>query len=272
MQNFSASPREMFVSFWRNRQLINASVRREVLGRYRGSYLGIMWSFFNPILMLVIYTLVFSVILKFRWVSNSDSKTEFALVLFIGLILFNLFSECINRAPTLIIFNVNYVKKVVFPLEILPFVSLIVALFHCLISFLVWFLAYTIFFGAPQSTIMYFPLVITPLLALILGLSWVFSSLGVFLRDVTQFIGVVTSMLMFLSPVFYPASAFPEAYRSWIYLNPLTFVMEEMRDILFWGKSPDFLLLGIFYFTSLLVAWLGFFWFQKTRKGFADVL
>jgi lipopolysaccharide transport system permease protein len=272
MQDFSTSPREMVASFWRNRSLINASVRREVLGRYRGSYFGIMWSFFNPVLMLVIYTFVFSVIFKSHWVSNSDSKTEFALVLFIGLILFNLFSECVNRAPALITLNVNYVKKVVFPLEILPYISLIAALFHCLIGFGVWFLAYIIFFGLPHATTFYFPLVISPFLVFILGLSWALASLGVFLRDVTQFIGVVTSMLMFLSPVFYPASSLPEAYRDWLYLNPLAIAMEQMRGVLFWGNSPDFLMLGIFHFTSLVVAWLGFVWFQKTRKGFADVL
>lgn len=272
MQDFSASPREMVACFWRNRGLIEASVQREVLGRYRGSYFGITWSFFNPVLMLVIYTFVFSTIFKSHWVSNSDSKTEYALVLFIGLIIFNLFSECINRAPTLIISNVNYVKKVVFPLEILPYVYLIAALFHCLISFGVWFLAYVILFGTPHVTILYFPFVITPFLVLILGLSWAFASLGVFLRDITQSIGVVISMLMFLSPVFYPASALPEVYRDWLYLNPLTIAMEQMRDVLFWGKAPDLLMLGIFYFVSLVAAWLGFAWFQKTRKGFADVL
>lgn len=272
MQDFSASPREMVASFWRNRSLIRASVEREVLGRYRGSYFGLLWSFFNPLLMLVIYTFVFSVIFKSHWTSSSDSKTEFALVLFIGLIIFNLFSECINRAPNLIVLNVNYVKKVVFPLEIMPYVSLMAALFHSIISFGVWFLAYTIFFGLPQVSIWYFPFVITPFLVLILGLSWALASLGVFLRDVTQFIGVVTSMLMFLSPVFYPASALPEAYRDWLYLNPLTIAMEQMRDVLFWGKAPDLLMLGIFYFVSLVAAWLGFAWFQRTRKGFADVL
>jgi lipopolysaccharide transport system permease protein len=272
MQDFSASPREMVASFWRNRSLINASVRREVLGRYRGSYFGLLWSLFNPLLMLVIYTFVFSMIFVSRWVPNSNSKTEFALVLFIGLIIFNLFSECINRAPTLIISNVNYVKKVVFPLEILPYVSLISASFHCLISFIIWFLAYFILFGAPQPTILYFPLIITPLIVLILGLSWALASLGVYLRDITQFIGIVTSMLMFLSPVFYPASLLPEEYRYLLFINPLAIAMEQMRDVLFWGKTPDLIMLTIFYFISIVIACLGFFWFQKTRKGFADVL
>ncbi len=121
MQQFYASPKEMIASLWRHRELIRASVKREILGRYRGSAMGLLWSFFNPVFMLTVYTFVFSEVFKARWSAGSESKTEFALVLFAGLIVFNLFSECINRAPSLILSNPNYVKKVVFPLEILPF-------------------------------------------------------------------------------------------------------------------------------------------------------
>jgi lipopolysaccharide transport system permease protein len=272
MRQFSASPREMFASLWRNRELIKASARREVLGRYRGSVLGILWSFFNPLFMLAVYTFVFSEVFKARWNAASDSKTEFALVLFAGLIVFNLFSECINRAPGLILSNVNYVKKVVFPLEILPCVALVSALFHGLVSLGVWLLAYVLFYGLPHATVLYLPLVMLPFFLLIMGLSWAFASLGVFLRDVSQFIGVVTTVLMFLSPIFYPVTALPERYRHLLYLNPLTPVIEQTREVLFWGKPPDFLMLGIYWFATAFIAWLGFAWFQKTRKGFADVL
>lgn len=272
MRHFPATPIEMVVSLWRNRGLIQASTKREVLGRYRGSAFGLLWSFFNPLFMLVIYTFVFSVVFKARWNTGSDSKTEFALVLFSGLIVFNLFSECINRAPGIILGNTNYVKKIVFPLEILPVVILLSALFHGLISLGVWLLAYLVFFGLPHATVLYLPLVILPLFLLIMGLSWALSSLGVYLRDVSQFIGVITTVLMFLSPIFYPATALPEGYRHLLYLNPLTFVIEQTRDVLFWGKTPDFLMLGLYWMVTLGIAWMGFAWFQKTRKGFADVL
>ena len=272
MRSFSASPIEMFASLWRNRELIKASVKREVLGRYRGSALGLLWSFFNPIFMLAVYTFVFSEVFKARWNAGSDSKTEFALVLFAGLIVFNLFAECINRAPGAILSNVNYVKKVVFPLEILPVVTLLSVLFHGLISLSVWLLAYLMFFGLPHATVLYLPLVILPLLLLILGLSWALSSLGVYLRDVSQFVVLITMVLMFLSPIFYPTTALPEHYRLLLYLNPLTAVIEQTRDVLFWGKAPDFFVLGIYWVATLGAAWLGFAWFQKTRKGFADVL
>lgn len=272
MQNYPATPREIAASLWRNRSLILVSIKREVLGRYRGSFLGILWSFFNPLFMLAVYTFVFSVIFKARWSSGSDSKTEFALVLFAGMIVFNLFAECISRAPALIVGNQNYVKKVVFPLEVLPWIGLGAALFHGAVSLLVWLIAYGFFFGVPQATVLYLPLIFFPFVLFIMGLSWLLASLGVYLRDVGQFIGLIITMLMFISPIFFPASALPEDYRPLLYINPLTPVVEQTRDVLFWGRAPDFLTLSGYVIVSALIAWLGFAWFQKTRKGFADVL
>ena len=269
---FSTSPYEMVASLWRNRVLVKASVNREVLGRYRGSLMGLLWSFLNPLFMLAVYTFVFGGVFKARWGSNSDSNTEFALVLFAGLVMYNLFSECIIRAPGLILSNVNYVKKVVFPLEILPFVSLLSALFHWLISLGVWLLVYGLFYGVPHASVLYLPLIVLPFVMFIMGLSWALASLGVYLRDVSQIIGVIITALMFMSPIFYPASALPEDYRYLLYLNPLTPVVELTRDVLFWGKTPAFVLLGVYCLASATIAWLGFAWFQKTRKGFADVL
>lgn len=272
MRDFPATPIEMVASLWRNRSLIHASAKREVLIRYRGSTLGLLWSFFNPLLMLVVYTFVFSVVFKSRWNGGSDSKTEFALVLFAGLMVFNLFSECINRAPSLILLNPNYVKKVIFPLETLPFVALLCAAYHVLISLGVWLLAYVILSGMPHATVLLLPVVMLPFALFIMGLSWALASLGVFLRDVSQFVSVLVTTLMFLSPVFYPASALPEAYRHILYLNPLTPVIEMTRDILYWGKLPDFTMLSFYWLATGVIAWLGFAWFQKTRTGFADVL
>lgn len=272
MQHFSLCPKEMIVSLWRHRGLVKALVQREVVGRYRGSFMGMLWSFFNPVLMLTVYTFVFSVVFKARWNVGSDSKTEFALVLFAGLIVFNLFSECVNRAPGLILANVNYVKKVVFPLEILPWVALGSALYHALISLVVWFIAYLILFGVPPLTALLIPVVLLPLLLFIMGVTWLLASLGVYLRDVSLFIGIITTVMLFLSPIFYPISALPEQYRSLLLFNPLTPVIEQTREVLFWGKIPDLTLFSAYLSGAALVAWLGFAWFQKTRKGFADVL
>ncbi len=273
MQQFSLYPQEIVASLWRNRYLIKKSIQREVLGRYRGSVLGVFWSFFHPLFMLAVYTFVFSVVFKARWPSAaSDSKVEFAMVLFAGLMVYAVFAECINRAPGLILANTSYVKKVVYPLEILPWISLGSAVFHLGISFLVWLLAYLVFFGLPSPSILLFPLVLVPLFLLTVGMSWWLASLGVYLRDVAQLVGIITTALMFLSPIFYAISSVPENFRFIMHLNPLTPIIEQARVVLFGRGGVDLLLLLYCYVSSLIIACLGFAWFQKTRKGFADVL
>ena len=261
-------------SLWHNRQLISQMTKREVIGRYKGSTMGLAWSFFNPVFMLVVYTFVFSEIFKSRWggVGGDESKTQFAVLLFVGMIVFSLFSEVLNRAPVLILSNINYVKKIVFPLEILPVIAMGAALFHSLISIAVLLAAFMLFNGFLHWTAIFAPLVFLPLVFLALGLSWMLASLGVFLRDVGQTIGIVTSVLMFLSPVFYPVSAVPERFRPFIMANPLSFIIEQAREVLIWGHTPDWPGLGAYTLAAIAVAWAGYAWFQKTRKGFADVL
>lgn len=265
-------PIELLRTCWCNRMLVYNLVKREVVGRYRGSMMGLLWSFFNPVFMLVVYTFVFSVVFRARWQGGSDSKVEFALVLFTALLVFNLFSEVINKAPGLILNNANYVKKVIFPLEILPLVTFGAAAFHMMISLLVWLLFYMLFFGLPPSTVLLLPLVLLPLILVTLGLSWLLASLGVYLRDVSQIIGVVTMALMFISPIFYPVAALPEQYQTIMHLNPLTYIVEETRNVMIWGKTIAWQPWCLWTGLSAAVAWLGFAWFQKTRRGFADVL
>lgn len=247
--------------------------KREVIGRYRGSVLGLAWSFFNPILMLSVYTFVFSVVFKARWGGGEiESRTEFAVIFFAGMIVHGLFSECANRAPSLVLSNANYVKKVVFPLEILPWVAMGSALFHAMVSVLV-LLAFLLMLNMSLHwTIVFLPVVLVPLMLLTIGIAWFLASIGVYLRDVAQTIGLMTTVMMFLSPIFYPLSALPEHYQGLLMLNPLTFIIEQTRDVLIWGKMPDFRGLGLYAIASSLIVWMGFAWFQKTRRGFADVL
>lgn len=250
-------------------------IKREVIGRYRGSFLGLLWSFINPILMLAVYTFVFSVVFKVRLDQETgvaEDKFAFALSLFAGLILFNLFSECVSRAPGLILANVNYVKKIIFPLEILPWVALGSALFHAGISFLV-LLTFLLIIDHPiHWTMIYLPIIALPFLLLIMGLSWLLASIGVFVRDVGQFIGLILTVLLFMSPIFYPASALPESVRDYLSFNPLTFIIEQARAAILHGQPPDWIGLIVYYLIAMLVAWIGLMWFEKTRKGFADVL
>lgn len=263
----------LIYSFINNRQLIIQMIRREVIGRYRGSTFGLAWSFFNPLIMLIIYTFVFSVVFKSRWGSGEeDSKFEFALILFVGMIVYGLFSESINRAPSLIVNNTNYVKKVVFPLEILPIISLGASLFHCAISFFVLLVALLACNGFIHWTVLWLPLIVFPLLMFVLGLSWFLSSVGVYIKDVAQTISIFTTVLMFLSPIFYPISALPEKFQRLVLINPLSFIIEQSRALLISGHGPNFFYLGVYWLLSFLVMWLGFCWFQKTRKGFSDVL
>lgn len=272
MQTYSTSFFEPIKCAWRHRALIASLVKRDVVGRYQGSVLGIFWSFVNPLFMLAVYTFVFTVIFKSRWAGGTDSKIEFALLLFSGLIVFNLFAECINRASGQIVGNANYVKKVVFPLEILPWVSVGSAIFHAAVSFLVWIITYVIFIGIPHLSILLLPVILLPLILLILGLSWILASLGVYLRDIGQLMVILTTVLMFLSPIFYPASALPESYHGLFMLNPLVPVIEQVRGVMYWGGGVDWVLFSIYLVFASLVAWFGLTWFQKTRTGFADVI
>jgi lipopolysaccharide transport system permease protein len=260
-------------SLWRNRQLILQMTKREVAGRYKGSAMGLAWSFFNPVFMLTVYTFVFSVIFKSRWgVGGEESKTQFAVVLFVGMIVHGLFAEVLNRAPSLILSNVNYVKKVIFPLEILPVIAMGAALFHSLISVGVLLAAFILFNGYLHWTVIFIPLVLLPLVILTTGFAWMLASLGVFLRDVGQTIGIITTVMMFLSPVFYPVTSLPKEFRPWIMANPLTFIIEQVREVLLWGHFPNWTGLALYTLTATALAWAGYAWFQKTRKGFADVL
>jgi len=223
--------------------------------------------------MLVVYTFVFSEIFKSRWPgTEGDNKTQFAVILFVGMIVQGFFSEMLNKAPALILSNVNYVKKVVFPLEILPVISLTASIFHSFISLVVLLIALVIFNGYIHWTIIFIPIIIAPLIIFTLGISWILASLGVFLRDVGQTMGIITTVLAFLSPVFYPVTAVPEKFRVFIMANPLTFIIEQSREIIIWGRIPDWIGLITYITVSLFVAWFGFVFFQKTRKGFADVL
>lgn len=252
--------------------LIVQMTRREVVGRYRGSFMGLFWSFFNPLLMLAIYTFVFGVIFKSRWNSQISGHIEFAIILFAGLNISTMFSECANRAPTLIIENANFVKKVVFPLETLTWSVIGSALFHLFVSTVVLMLASFVVRGYVPWTTVLFPIVVAVFVPFVAGVVWLLASLGVFLRDLKQAIGVVTAALMFLAPILYPMSFIPEQYQWLMYFNPLTVIAMASQDVLIWGRQPAWSVLGLYLAVSCFFAWAAFAWFERSRRGFADVL
>lgn len=266
------NPRSVVRNLWRERELILQLASRDVTSRYKGSYLGLLWSLLNPVLMLTIYTFVFGVLFKARWGLEGEGRLEFALVLFSGLIIFGLFSECANRAPSLIVSAPQYVKKVQFPLQVLPVVSTLSALAHASISLVVLVIGLWLGMGLVHWTIVWLPLVVLPLLLLSVGLGWLLSALGVFLRDISQMTGIATTAMLFLSPIFYPVSRIPEQLRPYYAINPLSVIIEQTRRVLIWGTSPDWLALSIVTVSTGLLALAGFAWFQRTRRGFADVM
>lgn len=269
----SASPFALIRSLVSNRQLLRQLILREVIGRYRGSFLGTAWSFFNPLLMLTVYTFVFTTVMKVRWVGEGPvDKVNFAVLAFVGLAVHGFFSECLNKAPTLIIANVNFVKKVIFPLDALIWVLIGSALFHLAISMLVLLIAQIVLGVGVPWTAALFPLVMFPLILMMTGVSWLLASSGVYLRDISQITGVLSSVMLFLSPVFYPAASLPEWVRPWMELNPLTYIIEDSRRVLIFGQLPRLSHWSLAMVVGLAASMFGYAWFQKTRKGFADVL
>lgn len=258
---------------WKHAYLIKQFTVRDLWSRYKGSYLGILWSFVFPLLMLVIYTFVFSVVFESKWGTNvGESKVDFAIILFAGMIVFGLFSEVVNRAPGIIVSNVNYVKKVVFPLEIFPIVLLSTAFIQFSISCGILLFAILVFKQIIPWTVVFIPLVVFPLCLISLGLAWILSAVGVYLRDIGQILNVGVTALLFLSPIFYPVSAVPEKFRAMFQYNPLSYIVEDFRRVAIWGQMPHWGNWLLWSGIGLIFSMVGFYLFKKLRKGFADVL
>jgi len=265
-------PLSPYLALTRHFALVLQMARREVAGRYRGSFAGLLWSFVNPLLALAIYTFVFGVLFKSRWNAQATNHFQYAMVLFVGLNVNALFSECANRASTLITGNTNLVKRVVFPLETLTWSTLGAGLFHLCMSTLVLLAISPFIMGRIPWTAVFFPVVVACFLPFVAGTVWLLASLGVYLRDLKQVVGLVTMALMFLAPILYPATLVPERYRFALYFNPLTVIAEASQDVLIWGRSPGWWHLAVYALVASFFAWFAFAWFERTRRGFADVV
>jgi len=268
-----AIPFQMASNLYNHRNLIRQFAWRDVVTRYKGSYFGMIWSFVTPLMLLAVFSFVFSVIFKSKWgVSPDEGKFQFAMTMFCGMTVFNIFGECISRAPTLILQYPNYVKKVVFPLEILPVAALGSSLINAALSLAILIPAVLLFSHAWPSTIYLLPLVLIPICALALGFGWFLASMGVFIRDIAQPVSVIVQMLFFISGIFFPPSAIPEEIRSFVQLNPLVGILEDARRTLMWGQYPDWSSLALVTLFSLIVMQLGYLWFMRTKRAFADVI
>lgn len=259
-------------AFGSNRSLVYELTQREILGRYRGASFGMLWSLISPFLMLLVYTLAFGFIMKGRWPGSTGSTTDFALILFAGLTIHGFFAECFTRAPQLIISNTSYVKRVVFPLDILVWSMTFSALFHLAMNMVVLLLLYLCVKGGIHPTAVLLPLVVLPLVILTIGIGWITAALGVYLRDIGQIAGVIAAAMLFLSSAIIPVESVPDSYRIVFELNPLTFIINQVREVVIWGRLPDWAGLGIYTLIACAVAVIGHRMFNKLRVGFSDVL
>ncbi|CAN5371429.1 ABC transporter permease [soil metagenome] len=252
--------------------LTREMTQRDIQGRYRGTSFGLLWSLISPFMMLCVYTLAFGFVMKSRWPGASGDLGEFALILFIGLIVHGFFVECLTRAPSTIVGNVNLVKRIIFPLDLLGWSVVFSALFHFFANSLVFLLlGLLLLHHAPWQALL-LPLVMLPLVFLAVGITWILAALGVFLRDLSQVMGIVSTALLFLSSAVVPVSTLPAEYQWAFRLNPLTFIIDQAREVAFWGRLPDWNGLAIYLVIALAVMYAGYLFFQKARRGFADVL
>ena len=268
----SVGPIDVVRTVYRNRQIVFQMAKRDMIERYRGSMFGFLWSLLNPLFMLVVYTFVFTKVFGAKWPGTGGGSAGFAVNAFAGMVIFSIFAESASRAPTLLVQNANLVKKVVFPLEVLPWVPLVSSIFHALVSYLVLVAFVVAFTGKLHPTAILFPLVIVPVSLLSLGIGWFLCSLGVFFRDASHTVGLLVMAIMFMSPIFYPVSAVPLDLR-WIFeLSPLARSIEDCRAVVIEGRLPDLGEFAINCLIAILVAWAGLAWFTRTKHAFADVL
>jgi len=258
---------------WAHRHLVKNLARRDIIGRYRGSILGLGWSFLQPLFMLLVYIFVFGIVFELKWdVEPRFGDKNFGVILFSGLIVHRLLSECLVRAPAIIINNAQFVKKVVFPLEAFPLMIVSTSVFHFLIGFLLLMIFNVVAHLSFPLTFFLAPVVLAPIVVLALGVSLFLSATGVFVRDIGQLTGVLATVLLFMCPIFYPLDKVPEEYQWLLYLNPLTLVVESFRDVVIFGRAPPWGGLTVYYLIAFLVFYGGYRWFVHTRRAFADVV
>jgi lipopolysaccharide transport system permease protein len=267
------SPVTLATSLYGNRRLIWQFAWRDVAMRYKGSYLGLVWSFVVPLLMLSVYGFVFGALIDTRWPGASgDSKVDFALILFCGLLAFNVFAEVVGRAPTMVTLYPSYVKKVVFPLEILPVAALVTGLVNLCIGFIVLLPIWAIANHTFSSTIWMLPIALAPLCLLTVGIAWFLAALGVFVRDVAHPVTVIVQMLLFASGVFFAVALLPATAQKILLLNPLVTILENVRRTALWGEPIHWRPWALAMVLGVVLMQLGYAWFMRSRKAFADVI
>lgn len=256
----------------RERALLRMFISRDLRSRYKNSWIGLLWLILNPIVMLSIYTLVFQHILGVKWGTQASGSVDFALNLYLGLVVFNLFAESLQAAPSVLRAHANLIKKVRFPIRILPTIPVAVALCDATLGLSIWLIIHLFVQGMPPLSTIYLPLVLLPFVLFVTGLCWIISSLSVYVRDTTQLIRFVITGLLFLSPIFFPLQSMPVSMQTILSFNPIAIEIEMLRGIMVAGITPAWGSYIGFLAFSVLTYFAGYHWFTLTSDGFVDVL
>ncbi|HMN42875.1 MAG TPA: ABC transporter permease [Phycisphaerales bacterium] len=273
------NPARMVRILWEHRELTRNFARRDLAERHKGALLGVAWNVISPLLSLAVYTVVFGLIFGASWGRGNPPLpkfVDFPLTLLAGSAIFQMFAESANRASTLVSSRPNLVRRVVFPLEILPVAAVRAGLVHTLIivGILLVVLAAVTGGSGMHWTIVLLPAVLAPLVMVCLGVSWALAAVGVFVRDVRHIVAVVTQLLMFTTPLFYPLDRISPEHvwlRRVIETNPLSVLVESGRRVVLWGEAPDWWRLGWVTVFAAVVMMGGFFVFSAMRRSMADV-
>ena len=255
----------IFKNLYNYRELLKTNVQKEIRGKYKNSFLGVLWSFLNPLLQICVYALVFPLILK-------NDQPNYVIFLCVALIPWTFFTSCIQQSASTMLQNGNIIKKVFFPREILPISVVTSGTINFLISTIIIFAFLLIFGLGITKYVLYFPIILIIQYFLQLGISLILSSVTVYLRDLEHLIGVALQLLFYATPIVYAAEAIPEDFKFIIEYNPMTYIINGYRDIFYNQTSPDMLALGILFIIAIALCVVGYLIFNKLQKGFAEEL
>ena len=270
----STAQRDIWRPLWQlpaRGELIFSFAKRELLGRYKGSVLGLAWAVLTPVVMIAIFTIIFAGMFGARF-GASDSHWDYAIYLFCGLLPWSMFQDSVQQSAHTIVSHSNLVKRVVFPLETLPAAQVLAALCNQLFATIALLVATLIIRQRFELTAFWLPVLLVPQLLFALGSAWLIASLGVFLRDITQGITLLLMAWMYLTPIIYPEAIVPERFTTFISINPFTSLVRSYRHIFLEGAAPDWSGMAYFSAFAVVIFVFGYWWFARTRKNFADVV
>lgn len=256
---------DIFKNIYKYREFLRTNIKKEIRGKYKKSFFGVMWSFLNPLLQLLVYAIIFPIILK-------TTQENYVIFLCVALIPWTYFTTTITQSASTMVVNGNIIKKVYFPREILPISIVTSGAYNFLIATLI-IVAFLFFYKVGLTVyVVFYPIVLIVQYLLLLGISFILSSITVYFRDIEHFIGIVLMVLFYGTPIVYASNTFPENIRWILNLNPMTHIINGYRDIFYYQTIPDFKMLGLLFIFTIILCIAGYLIFNKLQKKFAEEL